>query len=68
MTADRQNCPWCDVEYSLVGDTSAAELEQRHLVNCEVFQTLPVAEMTPDGRAFVEYEPGILVERRRKTQ
>jgi len=68
MTNDSQSCPWCDVEYSLVGDTTPAELEQWHLINCAVFQSLPVAEMTPDGRAFVEYEPGILVERRRKAQ
>ena len=61
-----QVCPWCDVEYSLEGGYSPAEVEQSHLDNCSVFQALPVAELRADGVAFVEYGPGILVERRRK--
>ena len=61
-----QICPWCDVEYSLDGGYSPAEVEQEHLDRCPIFQSKPIAEITPEGISFVEYEPGILVERRRK--
>lgn len=54
-------CAWCDEEYE-----SDPNLEQEHLIRCEAFQSLPVKEITTDGRTFVEFEPGILVERRRK--
>lgn len=61
LITEMVECPWCDEEYE-----SDPNVEQDHLIQCKVFQALPVKETTPDGRTFVEYEPGILVERRRK--
>lgn len=53
-------CPWCGLEYDLMPDT-----EKAHLAVCSVFQKLPVAETTSDGRTFVALpdDEGILVER-----
>ena len=54
------NCPWCDVEYDLNPET-----EREHLKVCPVFQTLPVAFVSPAGKTFVAFPstPSILVER-----
>lgn len=54
-------CAWCEEEYE-----ADPNVEQEHLIQCKPFQSLPVKETTADGRTFVEYEPGLLVERRRK--
>lgn len=53
-------CPWCENAYDLTHET-----EREHLRVCPVFQGLPVAETTPDGRTFVAlpFHQGILVER-----
>jgi hypothetical protein len=51
-------CPWCELEYDL-----NAETERAHLAICKVFQSLPIVETSPSGKTFVEYAPGILVER-----
>lgn len=53
-------CPWCELEYELTPET-----ERTHLAICPVYQGLPVAEMTPEGKTFVALpsSPNILVER-----
>ncbi len=53
-------CPWCEEEYFLTPET-----ERVHLKTCPVFQTLPVAERTSEGKTFVAVPgyPDILVER-----
>lgn len=53
-------CPWCDLEYDLTPQT-----EKTHLLRCDVYQNLPVAEITPSGKIFVALpsNPNILVER-----
>lgn len=61
-TLDTVDCAWCGQPYG-----RDPNVEQEHLAACEIFQSLPVKETTSDGRTFVEYEPGLLVERRRKS-
>lgn len=53
-------CPWCDENYDLTPET-----EKVHLKTCRIYQSLPVAETTSDGRTFVAVPdyPNILVER-----
>lgn len=60
MTFPPKSCPWCELEYELTPDT-----EREHLKICQVFQTLPVAETSPEGKTFVALPnfPDILVER-----
>lgn len=55
-------CPWCKKEYALTPET-----EREHLKTCIVFQSLPVVQVTSDGRTFVALpdNPDVLVERTR---
>lgn len=53
-------CTWCGHEYTELNQTT----ENLHLVQCRIFQSLPVAEVK-DGKQFVRLigYPHILIER-----
>lgn len=55
-------CPWCNYEYAAFNEPT----ERRHLLECPVYQKLPVAE-TRNGKQYVALpnNPEILVERSR---